>query len=43
VALGAERTPDLILAKENTIEGRFAFRVPTLFFRVFIRYKKTAN
>lgn len=29
--------PDLVLAKENTIEGRFAYRMPSLYFRPFVK------
>lgn len=34
----AERSvPELMLTKENTIESRFSYRMPSLFFRPFIK------
>lgn len=29
--------PELMLTKENTIESRFSYRMPSLFFRPFIK------
>lgn len=38
VLFWAERSvPELMLTKENTIESRFSYRMPSLFFRPFIK------